>query len=62
MEVRIAIQREHYGCWETEHEYYSCHIPRVGEKVDYGVGGKEVLEVRHDITGKHPTVELRVEN
>jgi hypothetical protein len=62
MEIKIKILREHYGCWDVEHEYTSCHIPRVGEKVDFGIGGREVVEVRHDVTGKYPEVEIKVEN
>lgn len=60
MEISIQVFKEKWSCWEKVFEYTSTHIPRVGERIDIGIGTFEVKSIVHRVAGD-AHVELYVE-
>lgn len=62
MEIKIKLVRERMGGTEVVFEYYSCHVPRIGEKIETPGDYFRVEDVRYFVGGKHQEVEVKVFN
>jgi hypothetical protein len=62
MEIKIKLVKTRMGGDEVVFEYYSCHVPRIGEKIETPDDYYRVEDVRYIVGGSRQEVEVKVFN